>query len=205
MSKLNEQDHVPTILTRLDVLILRLGAHPTARELVPPLRAVRGSLVAADGVWNEAVVERLAASLELAFLDGEVDLAWMDLSRDVHARVRGDRKAALWIGLYNEAPSETVDGTMTDHQTRNVERVIQIINDQDAYQDFRPQAQRLAAAQVEAVVGQKRYRDALAKEHAAAHQRDLAAHEARRVHNRVKPELELLFEDAPRMVRRFWG
>lgn len=205
MSKLNEQDHVPTILTRLDVLILRLGAYPKTRELVPPLRAVRGSLVAADGVWNEAVVERLAASLELAFLDGEVDLAWMDLSRDVHARVRGDRKAALWIGLYTEAPSETVDGTMTDHQTRNVERVIQIINDQDAYKDFRPQAQRLAAAQAEAVEGEKRYRAALAKEAAAAHQRDLVAHEARRVHNRVKPELELLFEDAPRMVRRFWG
>lgn len=205
MSRLNEQDHVPAVLTRLDVVILRLGAHPKARGLVPALKAVRDALAAADGHWSAAVVERLAASLELAFLDGEVDLAWMDLSRNVHARVGGNRKAALWMGLYSEAPSETVDGTMTDHQTRHVERVIQIVADQEAYADFRPQAQRLAAAQAEAVEGQKRYHEALAKEGAAAHERNLAAHEARRVHNRVKPELELMFEETPRLVRRFWG
>lgn len=207
MSKLYEQDHVPTILTRINVLTLRLKAHPKTRGFVPALEAVKASLLAKDGEWNLAYAERLAASLELAFLDGEVDVAWMDLSRDVHARVGGDRTQRLWTGLFGEAPSTTVQGVMTDHQIRNVERVIATIQDpnDETYRDFRPQAERLAAAHAEAMEGQKRYKAALAKENMAAHQRDLAAHDARQAHNVIKPQLEILFQDKPRMVGAFWG
>lgn len=205
MSKLYDQDHVPTILTRMGVVLLRLGAHPKTQGLVPPVAAAKAALEAADGEWGAAVVAALAASLELDYLDDEVDVAWMDLSRDVKARVSGNRDHATWRGLYGEAPSDTIIGRATDHQTMNVERVIATIEADDTYRDFRPQAQRLAAAQADMQQGQQRYKAAVAKETAAAHKRILAAHDARRAHNRIKAELELLFEDQPRRVKAFWS
>jgi hypothetical protein len=205
MGKLYETDHVPTVLTQVGVLSLRLGAHPKTRELVAAIAAAKATLEVVDRDYQQAVLERLAASLELAYLDGEADLAWMDLSRDVHAKASGDRESDLWLGLYTEAPSKTVEGVVTDHQVRNVERVVSIIETNDTYAEFRPQAARLKTEHEASLEGQKRYKAALAKENALSHQRDLAAHDARRAHNSVKPRLELIFETKPRMVKAFWG
>lgn len=205
MGKVYESDHVPTVLTQVGVLGLRVGAHPKTRHLAAALIAAKEILEAADRVYQQAHLERLAASLELEHLDSEVDVAWMDLSRDVHARVGGDRDSEFWLGLYTEAPSLTVEGVMTDHQIQNVERVISIIETNDTYADFRPQAARLKTEHEAAVEGQQRYKAALAKENALSHQRDLAAHAARRAHNGVKPKLEIIFETKPRMVKAFWG
>jgi len=129
----------------------------------------------------------------------------MNLSRSLHARVGGNREHTLWRGLYSEAPSDTVAGVATDHQVRHVERVIQTIRDQAAYEDFRPQAEALAVQHADMLESQERYKAALARDEAASHQRSLAAVEARRAYNRVKPELELLFEDEPRLIKAFWG
>jgi hypothetical protein len=205
MGKLSDQHHVPTVLTQVDVLALRVGGHPKTRHLLAALVAVRDALVVADLAYQQAYRERLAASIELEYLDGEADKAWMDLSRDVNAKVAGNRDSDLWRGLYTEAPHETVEGTVTDHQVQNVERVIGIIETNNTYAEFRPQAARLKAEHEAALEGQKRYKAALAKENALAHQRDLAAHDARRAHNGVKPKLEIIFESTPSMVNAFWG
>jgi hypothetical protein len=205
MGKIYESDHVPTVLTQVGVLSLRVGAHPKTRHLAAALIAAKETLEAADRAHEQSHLERLAASLELDHLDSEADVAWMDLSRDVHAKVGGDRESEFWLGLYTEAPSATVEGVVTDHQVRNVERVIGIIETNDTYADFRPQAARLKTEHDAALEAQKRYKAALAKENTLAHQRDLAAHAARRAHNGVKPQLEIIFGSKPRMVKAFWG
>ena len=205
MAKLNEGDHFPTVDVALAVVLLRLDSRPETRHLLPPVKAANDEMQAAHTAWRVAVILAMAATLDVNYRDELVDAAYMAISRALLAMVGGNRQALLWRQVYSEAPSKTVAPMATPEQSRAVERVIETITADDAYQGLRHLVPALVEAQADLKTALVAREAADAKVHSAAHKRELAVGAARQAYNRLFPELDLLFPNEPARVRYILG
>ncbi|MCB9547067.1 MAG: hypothetical protein H6706_14610 [Myxococcales bacterium] len=165
----------------------------------------RAALVAKDAAWREVQLDRMATTGEVGFLDEELDAAYMDLARAVMVQVGGRRDDAVYRGLFAEAPSATVKPVASEGQARAVRRVIATLRGGGVYAALAGHADALDArlTALDAAVAR---RDALlTAEAAAGHERALALEEARRVFNRVRPQLELLLEGRSGLIGSFFA
>jgi hypothetical protein len=194
---------VPTVLRALRFTTIRMEGRPECAALAAELKALRAELEAAAEAAAELEDRSAAATAEIMAMDEAEDAAVADLARHLRAAVGGDVRDPRWAGLFVRPPSELTAPRAGEVQAAHVRHILDRLHSDPAYAELGAQAAALLAAR-EAVAAAEAARDSLQPGlYAAQHRRRLAKDEAIRAHNRLRPQLQLLYPSAAR-VRSFF-
>lgn len=204
MQNLQEKHGFGTTDRGLRFLRIRLYSRPQSKHLVESVQRVRVRLRDTHEAQLEAVEMRAAATAEIVFLDGELGNAVMNISRHTLIKTNGKRDADLYKALFPISPSEMLTPLADDSQNRAVNTLIDALRSTPDARDLLPLVDVLSAHQTaltEAIAA----RDALyLAEDKAASQYRRALDDARRFHNQMFHQLNILFPDQKALVESFF-
>lgn len=202
-STLAARSGTPSTLRALRFTWLRLQSRADTASLAEPLEAARLRLRAAADAEAELEERSAAFTAEIAYLDSLEDAEVSSLARELRVLIGGNLKDPRWTKLFSTAPSELVKpvgGPVVSLHIHHILRTMAIDGD---YASLGARRDALDAAR-EAVEAAETARSSLGGPLMAAQlERRQALEAAHRVYNRVKPQLQLLF-DSPALIRSFF-
>ena len=206
MEKLREDDGFGAVDRALRFASIRLHSRPQTADLATSVDTERTAIRAREDAWLEARERRIAASAEVAYLDGKLDGGIMGLSRQALVEVKGDRGDPRYRRLFAEAPSAglaPVAGTGQAHFVAGV--LAQLTRDPSPFPDLTGGAPDLQSMVTALQDAEKRRDDLYVPESTARTDLDVALDHARRVYNLLHARLQLLFPDDPGLVESFFA
>jgi len=204
MQRLTDNRGVGETLTALRHLTIRLTSRDQTRPLATEITAARDALNAANGAWEEARAQRVAATAEIEYRDELLDAAAMQLSRTALALVEGDTTDPRYRTLFPIAPSTAMRPVADDAQTRFVTALLARLEADEAFVDLAIHAPTIRQ-RAEAVANAINGREALyVAEATASTARAITADAARRAYNLMYPRLQLMFPGDERLVESFF-
>ena len=202
-STLSARTGTPTTLRALRFTWIRLQSRADTASLAAPLEAARQRLRAAVDAEAELEEQSAALTAEITYLDSVEDDEVSALAREVRVLVGGNLKDPRWGKLFTQTPTEITRPVGGPVQSRHVHHILRTLAVDSDYSSLSTRRDALDAAR-EAVEVVEAARDALAGPLMAAQQERRQANDvAHRAYNRIKPQLQLLF-DSPAFVRSFF-
>ena len=193
----------PGTLRALRFTWLRLQSRADTASLAAPLESARLRLRAAAEAEAELEERSAALTAEIAYLDGLEDAEVSSLARELRVLVGGNLKDPRWTRLFSTAPSELVKPVGGPVQSLHIHHILRTMAVDGDYASLSARRDTLDAAR-EAVEATETARSSLGGPLMAAQlERRQALDAAHRVYNRVKPQLQLLFDSAA-LIRSFF-
>ncbi|MCK6524448.1 hypothetical protein L6R49_23835 [Myxococcota bacterium] len=184
------------------VLTLRLAGRPEAEEIRAEMSASLAAVTADEDHLQGLRDEVVALTAESRYLDGNVDAATMDVSRQILVITSGDRKSPLYLAVFPSAPSEALRPMGSDKQSEYVHAVIRAVAAQPELSGV--DVTRLVAAQAALEDGLARRATKRAELRVARAKRDASLAAAILVHNQAALRLQLLYPGEKALVRSFF-
>ncbi len=203
MQRLNDKHGFPTVKRSLRHTSIRLRSRPETAELAGVVDAERKSIESADEVHEQAREERIAATAEIDYLDGELDLKVMNLSREVAVLTGSNTADERYKMLFPVAPSKAVKPTAGEAQHRFIKILVERLENDDRFDALRGNVEPIKTAQTYLEKAIANREELYMPEMRAATDLKVALDKARRVYNKLYPQLTLIF-DNERLVDSFF-
>lgn len=204
MQSLNDRHGPIAIDGALRHLSIRLRAAPDTASLAAPVDAARSAVAAAQDAWRQAVEERVALTAEIAWLDAELDATVAALAREALVVVNGNRRDARYLRLFPSSPSTATKGVADDGQLLFVRAVLDVLGTDPDWSSLAGHGERISAALTRVTDALARREAARLPELRAGSDRRAAMDAARRMYNRMYPQLTLLLPDQEARVESFF-
>jgi hypothetical protein len=206
MRRLTEDDGPETVLNAVDVLAMALEGNPDVEDMLPPVAAVQSDLEGKMRAHRLAANRSVSRTRRILFADGVEDDAIHAASREVLAANGNDRKSPLFVSLFAQAVSKTVDGVATDAQVAQSLLLIQRLGDPS--EDIPPRVREVRPALVAARAGVEQaqaLRTQAGKDELLAwNALQVSEAAARAVYNEMHPKLQLIYPGQPHLVESFF-
>lgn len=204
MQKLTDSHSIGTTTDALRFLDVRLRSRPQTEDLAKLTFAERVELGAKYGEYLDARELRVAASAELAYVDGLLDGDVRGLAREALVLTAGKTDDPRYRTLFPITAAQATKPVGGDAQERFVRGVIDVLTNDDTLAPLRPHADRLQARldALNAALAQRE--DLYVPEARARTAYHIALEHARRTYNLCHAHLTLLFPDDPALVESFF-
>jgi hypothetical protein len=204
MQSLNDRHGPIAIDAALRHLSIRLRAAPDTAGLAPSVDAARAAVATTHEAWRQAVEERVALTAEIAWLDTELDAAVAALAREALVLANGNRRDARYLRLFPSSPSVATKGVADDGELQFVRAVSDVLAIDGELTALAAHRDRIGAALGKVDDALSRREVARLPELRAANDRGAAMDAARRVYNRMYPQLQVLLPDQEARVESFF-
>ncbi len=203
MQVLRDRHGVPTVLSALRYLGIRLRAAPDTASLAAPVDAARAALAAADEAWLAARERSVELTQELAWLDNQLTDAVAALGRDALVLVDGERADPRFRRLFPLAPSR-ITGRSDDDRRSFVRAAVEVLRLDPTLAPLGRHAGRLEAALAAVEANRDRRDQARVPELRTGVDRAAALTAARLTYNQLEPMLTLLLPGDPGRVAAYF-
>ena len=195
MQRLLDRHRFNDVDRALRFLALRLGSRPESASLTEDVTQARAEVRETEERYQDALMARVAATAEIRYLDGLLDEAVMDLSRQALVLTGGRRDDARYMKLFVSSPSDGMRSIAGDSQDQFVRNILLRLREDVDFEPLRPHAETLATRQAALQASVEKRRALSVPEAAADADRRIALENARRLYNRAEAQLRLRFDD----------
>ena len=203
MQKLNDNHGFPTVQRALRYTSIRLRSRPETADLAGVIDAERTSIETANDTHEQAREERVAATAEIDYLDGELDLKVMDLSRQVAVLTGSNTSDERYKMLFPVAPSKAVKPTAGESQHRFVKILVDRLENDKRFEALRGNVKPIVTAQTDLEKAIVNREECYMPEMRVSTDLKVAIDKAGRTYNKLYPQLTLIF-DNERLVESFF-
>ncbi len=204
MQSLSDNHGLPTVLSALRYVSIRLQSNPDTAPLATDVLAMRTQLVQAEERHDDVFERWMSAAAVVRYLDVKLGAVIARISRDAFTLVDGNRKDPRYQKVFATPPAEGMRGVATDPQERYVRTIIDTIEKHDDLASLRTHLPAVVAGLGELKTAVAA-RDELRLQHGIA-QRDLRMRldEAKRAYNLLYPRMQLAYPDDRAYVETFF-
>jgi hypothetical protein len=204
MQKLTERHSATITAQALRYLSIRLKSRPETQSLISEIETVRSALATAEEAYSQAKEERMAATAEINYLDGQLDQTVMALAREVGVMTRNKTQDPRYMKLFPTAPSALIRPIAGESQERFVRSLINRLQEDADYAGLKPYAETMEKQQqLLNQAGQRREQLYQPEVKAQTDQR-IVLDQARRLYQNIYHRLQLLFPTDAALVESFF-
>lgn len=195
MQRLLDRHRFNDVDRALRFLTIRLRSRPLSAPLAEQMVQARSKVRETEERYQDALMERVAATAEIHYLDAQLDETVMAVSREALVLTGGRRDDPRYVKLFASSPSAGMSSVGGDRQDQFVRNILWRLREDADFEPLRAHAETLAARQAELSAAVERRRQLSVPEAAADADRRIALEEARRLYNRAEAHLRLLFDN----------